>query len=384
MEYLLQNLDTDQHLSLIPATPRSENASYFFGNSAKVNVQDYAGRTPLHNAVKSTHLHPVAKYLLSQGADPRISDKHGCTPLHEAVSCVCMANIELLIACGCVVNVQDNEGKTPLYSAVIHDSCTAIPKYLLEHNADPCIATKEGFTPLHNAVLNGSKDNVDLLFSAGYDVNIQNCKKQTALHLATSDLILSTKVSFVSMFNHKDQLHLMLDIALALLMRSDDVNLTDIRGRTVLSELTSTILNTGWPSNDIKSLKLVHDFFNMFIKKNGNLNYKDEDFNTVLHLFGMNMMKVAEMGCSSLIVQFLENGADIAIHNKNGQSFLSLFSAYSRKANASVAVLGKIQEALQISSLQCLCIHAVYLLRDRVKPLPQVLKLVKQYLNILD
>jgi len=59
-------------------------------------------------------------------------------------------------------------------------------KDLLEHNADPNAAGRDGRTPLMHAVLNGEKEVVELLIAHKADLNARSNEAhnegQTALH----------------------------------------------------------------------------------------------------------------------------------------------------------------------------------------------------------
>ena len=101
----------------------------------------------------------------------------------------------------------------------------------------------------------------------------------------------------------------------------------------------------------------------------------------VRRVLAINLSSIIDSGFEDLIIQLLRHGTDFGMHNKQGVSFYSLFKLYTRE-NSGSARLDKIQEVLQVPSLQSLCIHSAYLLRDKIACLSGVPKLIKEYLNI--
>jgi ankyrin repeat protein len=175
----------------------AEVAELLLSRGAEVDATNDWGRTPLHAAVDHGNL-DVATLLLAHGADPNAKDHRGVTPVHEAASDSHMklarllldeggecpvevaamlgdvdevrkyldagANIDarlaadkallhwvalsgetrvarLLIARGADVNVRDDSGGTPLYSAELYKHVD-LANLLLDHGADPY--TKKG------------------------------------------------------------------------------------------------------------------------------------------------------------------------------------------------------------------------------------------------
>ncbi|KAK2710926.1 E3 ubiquitin-protein ligase MIB2-like isoform X2 [Artemia franciscana] len=93
------------------------------------------GFGPLHLATLNNH-RPVAELLLVQGlADPNITNTKGHTPLHLAVSQLHPSIVQLLVSHGANLNVQDEEGNTPLH-------------YVLKKHATTTGAISEEESPL--------------------------------------------------------------------------------------------------------------------------------------------------------------------------------------------------------------------------------------------
>jgi len=104
--------------------------------------------------------------------------------------------------------------------------------------------------------------------------------------------------------------------------------------------------------------------------------FRDVNGNTALLTFGRALRRpVVTRDITSVALQLLDHGADIAIHNHEGQSFYSLFKKYTRAEHVPgelIQDIPDIQGIIQVPSLQCLSIHVVYPIRERIKHLPNV------------
>jgi len=83
------------------------------------------------------------------------------------------------------MNDQDIDGFTPLHLAANLNAGNkkftcylSVAKLLVETKCDVNIQNQDGNTPLHDAYRQGSKDIIDLLIANGADVNIVNLKKK--------------------------------------------------------------------------------------------------------------------------------------------------------------------------------------------------------------
>ena len=174
----------------------------------------------------------VAAYLVEHGANPNLADVTGRTPLYAAVDCHTMPQdnrpspkdidnkvssfelIQLLIAKGADVNAQlktqqpyrakldrgDDTmlttGTTPLVRAAKAGDVPVI-QLLLAKGADPKLVTRNGVNALMAAAGVGTKEEdntgrkkteadtittIDLMLSAGLDVNAVDSRGQSALH----------------------------------------------------------------------------------------------------------------------------------------------------------------------------------------------------------
>ncbi len=147
--------------------------------------------SPLLTAVRGGHVENVILLLLA-GADVTVEAEHGWTALHyiadssqpsDQFSDVQLARA--LVQSGAPVNVQIENGMTPLYLAV-NKQRVDVTAVLLEAGADPNIPTVTGWTPLHSAVFGGHPELTQALIHAGADVQATTDQGWTALHLASA------------------------------------------------------------------------------------------------------------------------------------------------------------------------------------------------------
>lgn len=102
---------------------------------APLNVIDSNGSTPLMIAVNRGS-DDIAQLLLDNGADPDIKDTaYGRTALHIAASKGYDKIAAALISKGAGLNITDNKGQTPLYSALYHGN-DQITKLLIQNKAE--------------------------------------------------------------------------------------------------------------------------------------------------------------------------------------------------------------------------------------------------------
>jgi ankyrin repeat protein len=195
---------------------------------ADVNVVSAGDKfSPTVEAITNGHL-DLAKYLLDHGADPNLANISGLTALYATVDVQWAPHawfpqpstdqektgyldlMKQLIAKGANVNAPigeklwfrsftndytwvDPAGATPFWRAA-QSSDTAAMKLLVEHGADPKLATKSGDTPLHAATGIGWAANwsvnapvplidaVKYCVELGNDVNAADNRGYTALH----------------------------------------------------------------------------------------------------------------------------------------------------------------------------------------------------------
>lgn len=220
-------------LSLLQS--RHDVAKYLIESGADLNVNNNYGVAPIHVAIPQGPT--LLNTLLCHNLDVNVKDDEGRTALHLAVDENYGSAVELLVAHNANVNVPDEDGCTPLHLAKLHsdrrivtmdEQATVLQEALMEWKIDDNEAlsgqiTKEsvlteetklmlqmavisghkhmvelliengalldavdssGYTPLHDAVMNGDFAKVLLLLGCGADVETKDNRERTPLRLA--------------------------------------------------------------------------------------------------------------------------------------------------------------------------------------------------------
>ena len=141
------------------------------------------GKTILHCAVKHTE---VVKYLIIEcNFDPMtLINDDGDTVLHYAASRNLLDFLKSMIDFHhCNLMATNKRGKTILHCAVEH---IKVVKYLIiKCNYDPMVVDKNGWTPLHNAIISHIPAAVEYLLSTGRcDPLAKDNKGRTPLQLS--------------------------------------------------------------------------------------------------------------------------------------------------------------------------------------------------------
>ncbi|MEX2366025.1 MAG: ankyrin repeat domain-containing protein, partial [Pseudohongiellaceae bacterium] len=203
-----------------------ETVKVLLEHDALVNQQSGEGHTALLVAVQNGH-HEIARLLIAAGADVNLANDRGWNPLYMAVKVRSLEKgtmpnpavdfdamfdvIRLLVENGVNVNARllaDTEVHNSIRSTWLREAggtaflraalCgdLEVMEYLLDHGADPLIATTDGTTALM-ALAGvgytkgfmkdvGSKEQsiraMQLLIDAGIDINAQNTDEVAAIH----------------------------------------------------------------------------------------------------------------------------------------------------------------------------------------------------------
>jgi ankyrin repeat protein len=155
-----------------------------------VNARDDKNRTPLHWAAQFAFVAAVP-ILVGAGADPSAVDDNGFTPLHYAFNVgeyppgVTADLVGALLASGADVNAATPKGKiTPLHVATYSHAPEPVLKQLLDAGADINARTRQGHTPLTEAM--PDPKTFSLLLAAGADItSLVAAKGKPALLTAT-------------------------------------------------------------------------------------------------------------------------------------------------------------------------------------------------------
>jgi 26S proteasome non-ATPase regulatory subunit 10 len=144
-------------------------------------------RSLLHVAASSGHTQ-VVKRLVEGISDTsglvNVSDEEGWTPLHSAVSSGREAMVELLLDLGADVAAANKGGRVALHYAASKGH-VAIADLLLKRGAKINQKDKVGCTALHRAASAGQSDICEFLLEEGADIEATDRMGQTPLMHAT-------------------------------------------------------------------------------------------------------------------------------------------------------------------------------------------------------
>ena len=200
-----------------------EIAQLLLAEEANINIENFHGKTALHDAVErmkteviftlfnrvdaakrrgvTSPFHPLINdikeiwmpniddFRRKAAASRRIAADPGkhCPPLHHAVRKGNEQLTESLLGKGVDVNATGEFGATPLLLATQHGNLK-IADQLLKHGASvnsACTSTKhEGYASLHVAAEKGDEKITKLLLSKGADVDARGNDGATPLHIA--------------------------------------------------------------------------------------------------------------------------------------------------------------------------------------------------------
>ena len=142
------------------------------------------GETDLHIAA-AWNLPVLIISLLDQGADINVQDNDGKTPLHTAVSTIFGGRereaIAVLLNQGADANVRDNDGDAPLHTVCLLNFYE-MAEVLLKHGADVNVKDNDSNTPLHRAVQFNALETAEVLLKHGAHPNARNKDGSTPLH----------------------------------------------------------------------------------------------------------------------------------------------------------------------------------------------------------
>jgi uncharacterized protein len=195
----------------------------FLQGGMNPNAKNEKGETALTYAIQNKD--PKIVKALLEKADVNLQDDAGNSPIHLAVKNEKDEIFDWLLEKNADVNVGGAAGKTKnqtaLYAAVLRDR-EDLARRLIERGANPNIADSGGAFPLSEAVAKAGANPamVKLLLDAGANVNAQEANKGTALIYAASNKSIAPQTRA--------------EIVRLLLDKGADKSLKDNKGKTAL------------------------------------------------------------------------------------------------------------------------------------------------------
>ncbi|KAF2141165.1 uncharacterized protein K452DRAFT_228990, partial [Aplosporella prunicola CBS 121167] len=134
---------------------------------ADITARAKGGKTPLHVAGGDEE---VVEALISLGSDMTAEDDTGATPLHTLAMAGQTAGIRTLLDARCPAHSIDKAQSTPLHLACRRPNNASAVSTLLSAGAYVNAPDAEGVRPLHEACQYGNVELIQLLATAGADL----------------------------------------------------------------------------------------------------------------------------------------------------------------------------------------------------------------------
>ncbi|XP_049516904.1 poly [ADP-ribose] polymerase tankyrase-1 [Dermacentor silvarum] len=345
---------------------RRDVVEHLLQNGANVHAKDDGGLIPLHNACSFGHAE-VVQLLLKHGADPNARDNWNYTPLHEAAIkgkvdvCIVLlqhgadasirntdgkipldladpstrsvltgdyrkdellesarsGNEEKLLALLTSINVNchasDGRKSTPLHLAAGYNR-VRIVQLLLQHGADVHAKDKGGLVPLHNACSYGHFEVTEMLIKHGANVNAMDLWQFTPLHEAAS----KSRAEVCSLLlAHGADPGLLNCHSKSPVMVAPSRDLQD----RMLCEYSAIPVSRGTLTLHLQHVVAVSPLpkrkqaIELLLRKNANINEKNEEYLTPLHL-------AADKSHLDVVDILIKNGAKVNALDSLGQTAL--------------------------------------------------------------
>ncbi|GMF10493.1 unnamed protein product [Phytophthora lilii] len=189
-------------------------------------------QTPLHIASRKGHS-AVVELLLKHSAASNLPDEEGNTALHYAAN---IETVEVLLnsAFRTNANIPNRRGRTPLHIAAARGD-VAVVAYLIRHGAEQDILDDQGQNPFHHAAANGHTAVTLVLL---HENDAINTKKVTATSTDQSSDSNGTTEETSSDQSQKEASGSGADVAEAKVEDEEttgfDINQEDLKGNTAL------------------------------------------------------------------------------------------------------------------------------------------------------
>lgn len=278
-------------------------AELLIKNKAEIDFKDREGKSPIFYAKDGS----IIKYFIAKGANPNIQDKQGRTPLFDYVQKNDINSVLELLKGGANVNIADNESKTVL----LYASNNSIRKVLLAYGANPNVKTSNGSTLLHMAVQKDNEEVAKTMLEYKADVNALDTNEKTPLYYSKNNAI--RRLLLEKGANPNDELYLHNAI------KTDNDDFLDSLLASPKIDTNMEDANSKTPIFYCKKPEQV----TKLLGKKAYLDYQDNSGNTPLH----HCYASGNLEMASLLKKL---GANTEIKNNKGESPIDLMEKYKK------------------------------------------------------
>lgn len=147
-----------------------------------VMVKDnYYDESALHEACKHKDNYKIVDYLIKKGADVNDKDMNFSTPIFMVRS---LDILQLLIENKAIINEPDVDNNLPIHKIIDRKCDCEMVRLLLDNGSLVNVHSKYNNTPLHMACYQGNKDLVNLLIKYKADIMSTDNNGNTPFHIA--------------------------------------------------------------------------------------------------------------------------------------------------------------------------------------------------------
>lgn len=200
-------------LHVVCGQGRTEAVEALINADADLDIQDFDGDSPLHEAVREKHAH-IVTILLHCGAEPSLRNSYGLTPFLLACFKGTLTCVEAIFPIVANINECAYDGNTGLILAAQRGALD-VARFLLGNDANSDLPNYEGALPLYIALMHGHSKLFQLLLPVT-DVNVIN---RNIMNYACKPLYFSMDIIITLLesdlgpefFNECDRFHVILE-----------------------------------------------------------------------------------------------------------------------------------------------------------------------------
>lgn len=242
-----------------------------------VNFKDKKGNYPIYYAIRHKNLHAVQE-LLTHGADVNLRNRNNNIALHVAVISKDFTIFKMILKYTRNINTRTSTGATALLYACNFEMIKMV-ELLMDNGANQYINENEyELYPIFYAVIQNNVQISEILINTLTNPNLQDFSGNTIVHYTLS----TNHQQILQLLFNKYDIH-----------KSDNkIYIEDTTGKlnNVIKSIDPTITNSdGLTIGHLMLYNWTDNFMQYMTKivKNADLNYQDNQGNTLLHLIAI-------------------------------------------------------------------------------------------------